>query len=348
MFQVFTPVFIPFRGSNEEIVLGNGAFSTVILVKDQFGRKFAYKKCNRMKYLQNTIKEAKIMTKLGQYPQHPNIMELIIAIPRTIRYENGVDIVMPKCDGSLLDLIEERYRKVGFGLTEPVLLDLVQDLVNGLTFMQSKNVTHCDLKPENVLYVLDNTRQSGYRFIIADFGGAEEVAVVNRRIQTNHYRCPENLLNKKNDIRACDFFSLGCILYTAITSIILIHYKEEKNITELQIEERQIIRILQLIGTDFIQQFNNELDYSRFMKHVGKKGEIHTDPFLLASFKDMDYKFGSEWISYIQNMLIPFPSQRLDYVCCYPGCTLEPGTAIQTETETDQENHAPVKPKMIL
>ena len=114
-----------------------------------------------------------------------------------------------------------RYKRVGLGLTEPVLLDLVQDLVNGLTFMQSKNVTHCDLKPENVLYVLDNTRQSGYRFIIADFGGAEEIAVVNRRIQTNHYRCPENLLNKKNDIRACDFFSMGCIIYTAITGIFL-------------------------------------------------------------------------------------------------------------------------------
>ncbi len=47
------------------------------------------------------------------------------------------------------------------------------------------------------------------------------------------------------------FFSMGCIIYTAITGIFLIHYKDEKNITELQIEERQIIRILQLIGTDF-------------------------------------------------------------------------------------------------
>ena len=36
-------------------------------------------------------------------------------------------------------------------------------------------------------------------------------------------------------------------------------------------------------------------------------------------------------------MLIQFPSQRLDYVCSYPGSTLEPGAIV----ETDQENRVP-------
>ena len=310
-YQVFMPVY----KDGNAVILGKGLFGKVLLVEDQHGKHFAYKKSTRPEYLYNMLKEAQIMIKLGQ---HSNIMELTTFIPNTIRYEKGVDIVMPKCDGSLLDLIKESYIKNGFGLKEEILFDLVSDIANGITFMQSKNISHCNLKSENILYVVDTKQKSGYRFIIADFTASEDSTVTY--VERRNYVCPDKFVKSnvnKTGILTCDVYSLGCVIYEAITGVPLINYKVEK-LSDIKKEERQIVKTLQLVGYDFISKLQQEFDLSRFMLTVVKDGEIRSNQILLSAFKNMDYKQQQKWIEFIENMLIPFPSQRKIRLYSYP------------------------------
>ena len=57
-------VFVPVCKDGKPIILGEGLFGKVLLVEDQYGKQFAYKKSTRPEYLYNMLKEAKIMMKL--------------------------------------------------------------------------------------------------------------------------------------------------------------------------------------------------------------------------------------------------------------------------------------------
>ena len=110
---------------------------------------------------------------------------------------------------------------------------------------------------------------------------------------------------------------MGCIIYEAITGVPLIYYKVEK-LSDIKKEERQIVKTLQLVGYDFISKLQQEFDLSRFMLTVVKDGEIRSNQILLSAFKNMDYKQQQKWIEFIENMLIPFPSQRKIRLDSYP------------------------------
>ena len=328
-------VFIPVCKDGKTIILGEGLFGKVLLVEDQYAKQFAYKKSTRPEYLYNMIKEAQIMLTLGQ---HPNIMELTTFIPHTIRYEKGVDIVMPKCDGSLLDLIKESYAKNGFGIKEEILFDLVNDVANGITFMQSKNISHCNLKSENILYVVDTSKKSGYRFIIADFRASEDSSITY--VEKRNYVCPEKFLKSnvnKTGILTCDIYSLGHIVYEAITGISLLNFNKKEKLTDVQKEEKQIIKTLQLVGYDFISKLHQDFDMTRFMMTVSKDGEIRSNQVLLSAFKNLGYTQQQKWIEFIENIFIPFPSQRKIrlYSYPYPNSNLIKNPTLEENTEEE-------------
>jgi dual specificity protein kinase YAK1 len=212
---------------NEIRLLGEGAFGQVILVEDDQGEKFAMKKCTLSKHDYNTHREAEIMRLLQGCE---NIVQLVKTIPNEDKDRYGVHLIIELCDGDLLSLIQ----KSGYeGLQEDVVKDLAQDMIKAIRFMRLRDVSHCDLKPENILFKIDLTRKSGYRFLIADFGNSErgDNIIEFYRIQTNHYRCGENLREQimfeigddcKTDISSCDYGSLACILCEAITGEYLI------------------------------------------------------------------------------------------------------------------------------
>jgi serine/threonine protein kinase len=331
-------VFVPVCKDGKPIILGEGLFGKVLLVEDQYGKQFAYKKSTRPEYLYNMLKEAKIMMKLEQ---HSNIMELTTYIPCTIRYEKGVDIVMPRCDGSLLNLIKESYTKNGFGLKEEILFDLVNDVANGITFMQSKNISHCNLKSENILYVTDTNQKSGYRFIIADFRASEDSSV--RYVERPNYDCPEKFLKSnvnKTGILTCDVYSLGHIIYEAITGTSLLNFNIKEKLTDVQKEEKQIVKTLQLVGYDFISKLQQEFDMTRFMITVSKDGEIRSNQVLLSAFKNLGYTQQQKWIEFIENIFIPFPSQRKIRLYSYPYPNSIPNPILEEKnTEEEEEEY---------
>jgi len=279
--------------------LGEGTFGKISLVVDKEGNQFAMKTCKD--YLLDMRKEAYIMMEL----QHENIVKLYDII--------GQKIIMELYDGSVFDLFEDNGH---LPLNEEIIRDLTTDILRGLAFMRSKNYSHCDLKPENILYKRDQSRNSGYRFVIADFGSAVkgDKLPYYYRIQTNHYRCAENLMGS-TDITSCDYPSLACIIYELFTGEYLVKsHLFNKNENDPEVQKEQILQQMKAIT---VQTTN-----SAIIK-VGSDEKKIEDRFIIRSIFQMrcnniyigngmlDKNISLLWIDLIEQLLLPFPKFRL-------------------------------------
>ena len=98
------------------------------------------------------------------------------------------------------------------------LLELVVAMCEPLAHVHAAGIVHRDLTPDNVIV------QPGGRPVLVDFGlassfrrgGREALAVGGTIVGTTHYMAPEQIRGELVDARA-DLYSLGCILYEALT-----------------------------------------------------------------------------------------------------------------------------------
>ena len=138
--------------------------------------------------------------------QGPNVIKLL---------EAGEDyIVMEHGGSSILDELKKaRQLNPDKALTIPlpVFKDLAWQLVNGLDHMHAKKVTHCDIKPENLL--VDQLRQLS----IIDFDIAcSDTVPPTEEVCTVGYRPPELYYSNIVSDRA-DVFAAGATLYEMLT-----------------------------------------------------------------------------------------------------------------------------------
>jgi serine/threonine-protein kinase len=120
-------------------------------------------------------------------------------------------IVMEFVSGRSLDkmLLQDDHK-----LRLDVALQLVHELAEALDYAHVQGVVHRDLKPANILITEDG------RAKIADFGVAKinlaNHTLAGRTLGTPAYMSPEQLNGEEVDGRS-DLFSLGVVLYTALT-----------------------------------------------------------------------------------------------------------------------------------
>lgn len=120
----------------------------------------------------------------------------------------GYYLVMPVCEKSLQDVLQEMPQGLGINDAIPI----VQAVVAGLT--EVADITHRDLKPGNILF------HNGL-WKIADFGIAKFVEDATsleslRGWHTPPYAAPEQLRGER-PTGATDVYSLGCIVHALLT-----------------------------------------------------------------------------------------------------------------------------------
>lgn len=194
-----------------DAVLGSGSMGTVYRAYDpDLGRPLAIKTLHKAllesgeseEFLARFRREAKAAAGLN----HPNIVTV-----HDYGEERGIPyIVMELAEGSDLKELLEKDPRPSLAWT----LDLMRQVLCGLTHCHAQGIVHRDIKPGNFILLPDG------RVKITDFGIARvedsDLTRFGDQLGSPAYMSPEQILGKKVDRRS-DLFSVGVVLYEMLT-----------------------------------------------------------------------------------------------------------------------------------
>ncbi|KAF0287707.1 Serine/threonine-protein kinase MAK [Amphibalanus amphitrite] len=182
-------------------VLGDGTYGDVSLgLNKETGEKVAIKRMKR-KYTSweeaMNLREVKSLKKLS----HANVVKL----KEVIRENDTLYFVFEYMKENLYQLMKERDKV----LSEPVIRNIMYQVLQGLAFMHKHGFFHRDMKPENLLCMGPDLIK------IADFGLAREIRSrppYTDYVSTRWYRAPEVLLRSTSYSSPIDIWAVGCIM----------------------------------------------------------------------------------------------------------------------------------------
>lgn len=190
-------------------VLGSGQYGRAsIATSKKTGQRVAIKTIDKSRFrsdiayqFEAMANEIDIMRKLD----HPNIIKLV----DVLESENELNIVMELCEGGeLFDRIKEKRQ-----YSEKEAQEVLRQICLGLDTLHSRRIAHCDLKPDNFLFV----DKKSDKIKIIDFGMSKEL----RRRQylrhvrgTPYYIAPEVLDGQYSE--HCDMWSFGVIAFVML------------------------------------------------------------------------------------------------------------------------------------
>lgn len=197
-------------------VCGRGAYGVVRIVCKQSGERYAVKEIRKRAkedaeaFSRRLISEFVILLSLN----HCNIVKIY----DLMRSSKGAYAeVLEYCSaGDLFTLILESKGK---GLCSIEADCFFKQVLEGVIFMHSKGIAHCDLKPENVLLTEDGWCK------ITDFGASQvfrtawedDIHFSSGVVGSRPYAAPEVYLEEEYDPRLADVWSLGVMYVTMRT-----------------------------------------------------------------------------------------------------------------------------------
>ncbi len=190
-------------------LLGEGGMANVYLAYDIIlERKVAVKilrgdLANDEKFVRRFQREALAASSLS----HPNIVEMY----DVGESEGNFYIVMEYIEGkNLKQLIKKRG-----ALTVPEVVDIMNQLTDGLAHAHDLYIIHRDIKPQNIL-ILDNGLVKITDFGIAMALNSSQLTQTNSIMGSVHYLPPEQAAGKGCTIKS-DVYSLGILMYELLT-----------------------------------------------------------------------------------------------------------------------------------
>jgi len=147
---------------------------------------------------------------------HPNI----IKFHNAYESQDELHIVMELCTGGdLFDEIEHLQRTKAIPVyNEQACSKILKQVLEAIRYMHERHVLHCDLKPDNLVYVSPpgNEHKGSGQLKVIDFGmarfwNARERERFSQVAGTPYYAAPEVV--KKDYGPAADLWSIGVIMY---------------------------------------------------------------------------------------------------------------------------------------
>ncbi|XP_023333341.1 serine/threonine-protein kinase D1 isoform X3 [Eurytemora carolleeae] len=275
-------------------VLGSGQFGIVYGgVHRMSGRSVAIKVIDKMRF--PTKQEAALKNEVSilQNIHHPGVVNL----EKMFETPERIFVVMEKLKGDMLEMIlsSERAR-----LSERTTKFLVTQILVALKHLHSKNIVHCDLKPENVLLSSDSDFP---QVKLCDFGFARIIGEKGFRksvVGTPAYLAPEVLRNKGYN-RSLDMWSTGVIIYVSLSGTF--PFNEDEDIHE-QIQNAYFMyppHPWKEISTQAIDLINNLLQVKMRKRFSVDKSLLHPwlqDYDTWSDLRDLEKRLETRWLTH--------------------------------------------------
>lgn len=185
--------------------LGSGTYATVYKAyskgdnREVVAVKVVSKKSLNKASMENLLTEIEILKTV----RHPHIVQL-----KDFQWDSeNIYLILEWCSGGDLS----RFIRSRRLLPERVARRFLQQIACALKFLHERNISHLDLKPQNVLL-------SGSALKLADFGFAQYMSPWDEQSVLRGsplYMAPEMVCRRQYDSRV-DLWSVGVILYEAL------------------------------------------------------------------------------------------------------------------------------------
>jgi len=168
--------------------------------------------------------------------QHPHIVQVIefSVSPDGLPY-----MVMEYLQGeSLADIL----MKTG-PLTLARFITAFSQILSALVHAHEQGIVHRDIKPSNIMFVPTSRGRENVKLVdfgvaklISDAGGTQELTTLGEFIGSPCYMSPEQCQGEDVSIRS-DLYSLGCVMYEAITGVRAFRAGNSLRIMHMQVHE---------------------------------------------------------------------------------------------------------------
>uniref|UniRef100_A0A3B3Q8C3 Serine/threonine-protein kinase ULK3 n=1 Tax=Paramormyrops kingsleyae TaxID=1676925 RepID=A0A3B3Q8C3_9TELE len=181
--------------------LGSGTYATVYKGdnREAVAVKVVSKKSLNKTSMENLLTEIEILKTV----RHPHIVQL-----KDFQWDSeNIYLILEWCSGGDLS----RFIRSRRLLPERVACRFLQQIACALQFLHERNISHLDLKPQNILL-------SGSVLKLADFGFAQYMSPWDEQSALRGsplYMAPEIVCRRQYDARV-DLWSVGVILYEAL------------------------------------------------------------------------------------------------------------------------------------
>ncbi|KAF7696553.1 Cyclin-dependent kinase 1 [Cucumispora dikerogammari] len=275
------------------IKIGSGAYGTVYKANverpeaaKELKEVVAIKKLNYSTkdegVTSSSLREISVLKRL----EHPTIIKLL----DVFTHADTIYMVFPYYETDLKKYINS-FLENGNKIQPSILRHFSFHMLKALNYLESQNVIHRDIKPQNFLI---NKKGD---IVLADFGLNKTTGtyykMFSKDVITLFYRSPEILLGSRFYGPQVDIWSLGCVFLEMILLRIVFEGENEMD---------QIIQIFKILGTPTNLEWKGveELVNYGFETTVYKRKN-------LKSLLDADINF----IDLIEKMLIYDPKKRI-------------------------------------
>lgn len=121
-------------------------------------------------------------------------------------------------------------------LSNQVLFKIIIQIVDALVYLHQNDITHRDIKLENIL--IDGKT---HHIKIIDFGLAYYGLPCKGIVGTSGYFAPEMIYSSENYDHSCDMWSLGCCIYHLCCGYFPLYFVNNKNYYIQQLMEQKDI-----------------------------------------------------------------------------------------------------------
>ncbi|XP_058801988.1 serine/threonine-protein kinase D1 isoform X2 [Phymastichus coffea] len=275
-------------------VLGSGQFGIVYGgIHRKTSRQVAIKVIDKLRF--PTKQEAQLKNEVAilQNLSHQGVVNL----ERMFETPERIFVVMEKLKGDMLEMIlsSEKGR-----LSERITKFLITQILIALKHLHSKNIVHCDLKPENVLL---SSNSDFTQVKLCDFGFARIIGEKSFRrsvVGTPAYLAPEVLRNKGYN-RSLDMWSVGVIIYVSLSGTF--PFNEDEDINE-QIQNAAFMyppNPWREISSDAIDLINNLLQVKQRKRFSVDKSLLHIwlqDYQTWCDLRELETQIGCRYLTH--------------------------------------------------